>query len=394
MRGISQPILRTLPSRSAFPKALILGIALASNIGGLASPISSPQNLIALEYMDPPISWLGWFSISIPVSFTCVVLIWCILLWTYRSGNSVAINPVRVNKEPFTKKQWFVSIVTIATIILWCVESKLEGVFGDMGIIAILPIVAFYGSGVLRKVRRRLSPPPSFLSPRGRVPDVLDHLPYRPTSIIRPGRSSSWQWAVSRSARPSSRPASSTRCASSRSPFPLPPLLPFLPLSSPRLRPCALNSRSASQSSRELTLSLPRSDAVIQDVVLGMDIWPILALFSVIVLVIGTFISHTIAAVLVVPIASTIGNAMDSPHPRLLILATAMICSAGMGLPVSGFPVSFRMRRSVVWGEQNGGLTLLCCSCRIFKRSFSPDFCPLLEPHADERLFQQDQSRR
>ncbi|KWU45074.1 SPX-domain-containing protein [Rhodotorula sp. JG-1b] len=266
--SLIQPILRTLPSRSAFPKALILGIALASNIGGLASPISSPQNLIALEYMNPPISWLGWFSISIPVSFTCVVLIWCILLWTYRSGNNVAINPVRVNKEPFNKKQWFVSIVTIATIILWCVESKLEGVFGDMGIIAILPIVAFYGSGILRKAD-------------------FDHSPW---SIV------------------------------------------FLAMGGIALGKAVLSSGL-----------LDDIDALIQRVVLGLDIWPILALFSVLVLVIGTFISHTIAAVLVVPIASTIGNAMDSPHPRLLILATAMICSAGMGLPVSGFPVSLRM---------------------------------------------------
>jgi phosphate transporter len=29
---------------------------------------------------------------------------------------------------------------------------------------------------------------------------------------------------------------------------------------------------------------------------------------------------------------------MADPHPRLLIMATALICSAGMGLPVSGFP--------------------------------------------------------
>lgn len=259
-----QPILRTLPSRSAFPKALILGIALASNIGGMASPISSPQNLIALEYMNPPISWLGWFSISIPVSFTCVALIWCILLWTYRSGNNVAINPVRVNKEPFNKKQWFVSAVTIATIILWCLESKLAWLFGDMGIIAVLPIVAFYGSGILRKAD-------------------FDHSPW---SIV------------------------------------------FLAMGGIALGKAVLSSGL-----------LDDIDAVIQRVVLGLDIWPILALFSVLVLVIGTFISHTIAAVLVVPIASTIGNAMDSPHPRLLILATAMICSAGMGLPVSGFPV-------------------------------------------------------
>jgi phosphate transporter len=148
-----QPILRTLPSKSPFSKALILGIALASNIGGMASPISSPQNLIGLEYMDPPLSWLGWFAVSIPVAFTSVVSIWLMLLYAYRGGNNVQINPVRVNKEKFTATQWYVSGVTVATIVLWCVESKLAYIFGDMGILAILPIAAFYGGGILRKVR-------------------------------------------------------------------------------------------------------------------------------------------------------------------------------------------------------------------------------------------------
>ncbi|KAI5476711.1 phosphate transporter [Pseudohyphozyma bogoriensis] len=47
--SLIQPILRTLPSKAPFSKSLILGIALASNIGGMASPISSPQNLIAVR---------------------------------------------------------------------------------------------------------------------------------------------------------------------------------------------------------------------------------------------------------------------------------------------------------------------------------------------------------
>lgn len=146
-----QPILRTLPSKSPFSKSLILGIALASNIGGMASPISSPQNLIALEYMNPPISWLGWFAVSIPVASTSIFFIWLVLLYAYRSEKGVAINPVRVNREKWTGTQWFVSAVTLATIALWCVESRLAWLLGDMGIIAIIPIALFYGSGVLRK---------------------------------------------------------------------------------------------------------------------------------------------------------------------------------------------------------------------------------------------------
>lgn len=105
----------------------------------MASPISSPQNLIALEYMTPAISWGGWFAASIPVAFSSILIIWLILIWTYRWGGGIVINPTRVKRDPWTKTQWFVSIVTVATIVLWCVESRLAWLLGDMGVSRLLP---------------------------------------------------------------------------------------------------------------------------------------------------------------------------------------------------------------------------------------------------------------
>jgi hypothetical protein len=85
------------------------------------------------------------------------------------------------------------------------------------------------------------------------------------------------------------------------------------------------------------------SDTVIQDVVLGLDLWPILALFSVLTLIIATFVSHTVAAVLIVPVAAQIGAGMETPHSRLLIFATSLICSAGMALPISCVSLSLSL---------------------------------------------------
>lgn len=53
--------------------------------------------------------------------------------------------------------------------------------------------------------------------------------------------------------------------------------------------------------------------------------------------IISTFISHTIASVLLVPIAKAVGDNLGG-YANLLIFITALICSAGMGMPVSGFP--------------------------------------------------------
>lgn len=152
------PVLRTLPPKTDFAKALIIGIALASNIGGQSSPISSPQNLIALEYMNPQLGWLQWFAIALPVSSISVCLIWLLLCWSYAWERDLNINPIKKLKDRFTIKQYFVSAVVIGTIVLWCFSHQIDGVFGDMGVIAVLPLVAFFGTGCLRKVIPMLPP--------------------------------------------------------------------------------------------------------------------------------------------------------------------------------------------------------------------------------------------
>jgi phosphate transporter len=150
--GLIAPILRTLPPKTQYAKALVIGIALASNIGGQSSPISSPQNLIALEYMNPPLGWLSWFAIALPVSAVSLIGIWVLLCYSYTWDSDLAINPIKKMKDTFTLRQYFVSTVVVATIVLWCLSHQIDGVFGDMGVIAIIPLILFFGSGSLRKV--------------------------------------------------------------------------------------------------------------------------------------------------------------------------------------------------------------------------------------------------
>jgi hypothetical protein len=71
--------------------------------------------------------------------------------------------------------------------------------------------------------------------------------------------------------------------------------------------------------------------------------YPLVSVFHVLIIkptqqIISTFISHTIASVLLVPIAKEVGSNLPGHHQNLLIFITGLICSAGMGMPVSGFP--------------------------------------------------------
>ncbi|KAJ2776970.1 low-affinity phosphate transporter [Coemansia interrupta] len=144
--SLIRPILRTLPNGSTFAPCLIIGIALASNVGGMASPISSPQNIIAINTMHPPPSWFQWFAVSIPVCILCDLGIWALLLAVYRPHKTTpAIHQTRFTSERLNKRQIYVCIVSVLTIALWCLESSLESLVGDMGIVAIVPLVLLFG---------------------------------------------------------------------------------------------------------------------------------------------------------------------------------------------------------------------------------------------------------
>ncbi|KAF8935095.1 low-affinity phosphate transporter [Dissophora ornata] len=262
--SLIQPILRTLPAGSPFAKCLILGIALASNVGGMASPISSPQNIIAIEYMNPAPSWLEWFLVALPVCLICDLLIWILLLWVYQPSSSTpALSTMQPTNDPITKTQIFVCGVTIITIFLWCFERRLQWLFGEMGMIAIIPLLAFFGTGILTKE------------------DFNNFL-----------------WTVI-----------------------------FLAMGGIAL------GKAVESSGLLHTIAMQ-----VQGYVKGMSTFEVCCVFVSLVLVAATFISHTVGALIILPIVAQVGATLPDPHPRLMVMTAALMCSGAMGLPVSGFP--------------------------------------------------------
>ncbi|GAB5588757.1 low-affinity phosphate transporter [Umbelopsis nana] len=262
--SLIHPILRTLPVNSTFGPCLILGIALASNVGGMASPISSPQNIIAIQNMNPPPTWGEWFFIAIPICIIADLLTWLVLLWSFKPEQTTShINSIRQSSDPVTWTQVYVSGVTIITIVMWCLSHAYENVFGDMGVIAILPLIAFFGPGLLTK-------------------DDFNNFLWNVIMLAMGG----------------------------------------------------IAMGKAVESSGLLhTVAIQ-----IQQLVQGMTAFEILFIFGCLVLVIATFISHTVAALIILPIVAQVGAELDDPRPRLLVMGSALLCSAAMGLPVSGFP--------------------------------------------------------
>lgn len=110
--------------------------------------------------MDPAVSWAQWFGVALPVAGISIILIWLLLLVSYRPARSpdgegnIEIRPIRPTRDPFTLKQYWVIFVCLITILLWCIEHTIHAVVGDMGVIALIPVIAFFSTGVLKKVSK------------------------------------------------------------------------------------------------------------------------------------------------------------------------------------------------------------------------------------------------
>ena len=58
-------------------------------------------------------------------------------------------------QDPITWKQAYVIFTALGTVALWCANSALDKYVGQMGIVAIIPMVFYFGFGLLNKA----SPP-------------------------------------------------------------------------------------------------------------------------------------------------------------------------------------------------------------------------------------------
>ncbi len=73
-----------------FSTGLILGIAYSSSIGGMATLVGSPTNLICPKMLTmlfphaPQISFANWFFMALPISVTMFIFAWILLFFIYK----------------------------------------------------------------------------------------------------------------------------------------------------------------------------------------------------------------------------------------------------------------------------------------------------------------------
>ena len=147
------PVFKQLPPEGKGRIALTLSIPVAANLGGMATPIGTPPNAIALKYLNDPaglnlnLGFGEWVLFMLPLVIVLLFIGW-ILLRTIFPFSQKTIN---LEIEGGMKKgfhTWVVIVTFIVTVLLWMTD-KLTGI--NSYTVALIPFVVFSLTGVINK---------------------------------------------------------------------------------------------------------------------------------------------------------------------------------------------------------------------------------------------------
>jgi len=171
-----------------FSKALLLGLAFACNFGGMMTPISSLQNVLAVSYLEQvrclvatlldtgddfkiilygvvwhycivksgiAISFGHWIAVALPFCTIGVIISWMLIIAIIKPTDITSIPVIVYDTKSFVlgKRNSLVIGCSALTILLFATSSYTMQIFGDIGIISLCFVGFMFGTGILTEVR-------------------------------------------------------------------------------------------------------------------------------------------------------------------------------------------------------------------------------------------------
>ena len=139
--------LRELSPR--FAAALYLGLAFATAIGSMATPVGTPPNALAVRFLAEEgiaLSFLDWLRVGGPIVLTLLPITWLLLIWLGGPTKKLLKFAVHPDVSP-SPRAWFVLGILVLTIVLWLSEP-LHGL--EPGLAALLAAAVLFASRLLQ----------------------------------------------------------------------------------------------------------------------------------------------------------------------------------------------------------------------------------------------------
>ncbi|MCG9598521.1 SLC13 family permease [Vibrio sp. Isolate25] len=149
MLALLGPIVASAPKGDLGIKALVLCIPIAANTGGIATPIGTPPNAIALQYLtgENSIDFLSWMMMGLPFVIIQLTFAWFLLQKLFPSSHQT----MTLKLDGQFQRSWRAMVVYVtfaATILLW-MTTKLHGM--NTYVVSIIPLAVFTLTGIMGK---------------------------------------------------------------------------------------------------------------------------------------------------------------------------------------------------------------------------------------------------
>jgi len=148
MLGLTVPMLEDVPDDDPLHKSTVLGVAFAANLGGLGTPIGTPPNAIVLDTMKrlgvAP-GFATWLGLALPLLLVLLVLTWWLLRRLFPSRVET-VGGLGGQSPGWTRRSRLVVAIGALTALAWLGDGVHPFATGT---VALLPVVTFFGLGLL-----------------------------------------------------------------------------------------------------------------------------------------------------------------------------------------------------------------------------------------------------
>lgn len=143
--SVLRPLLLHPSIQLDFRRALLLGVAVAANVGGIATPIGTGPNAIAIAAVAPRfvITFLRWMLFALPLVAGVLGVAFLLLLLRYRVRGAFTATPSPVALD---RRSIGVMVLFAAAVLTW-VSEPLHGLSAPL--VALLVTLGLFGSGLL-----------------------------------------------------------------------------------------------------------------------------------------------------------------------------------------------------------------------------------------------------
>lgn len=147
MLAILTPVLASFDRDDPARIAFVLAIPFAANVGGIGTPIGTPPNAIALQYLtgDMAIGFGEWMAFAVPFALVLLLITWGVLCKTYPARTDRLALDI---KGTFLKNWKAITVygVSTLTIVLWLFDF-LHGM--KSYVVAMIPVAIFTATRII-----------------------------------------------------------------------------------------------------------------------------------------------------------------------------------------------------------------------------------------------------